>query len=116
MICRFLNTFCFCCGLLGHSDKFCRKVYEEGLTPKDYPYGAWLRAGGRRQSQPVGAKWLLPDLPATPFFVVQNETATPHNPSQVEAEVVMQGELKRRREDNVPNNLLVIVDSTMIEA
>lgn len=110
-----LNTFCFCCGLLGHSDKFCRKAYEEGLTPKDYPYGAWLRAGGRRQSQPVGAKWLLLDLPATPFFVDKADAVPVSDPKHVEEDVILQGELKRRREGTVSNNQLVIVDSTMTE-
>ncbi|XP_031127667.1 uncharacterized protein LOC116029767 [Ipomoea triloba] len=47
-----LNTFCFCCGLLGHSDKFCRKAYLEGIEPKDYPYGSGLRAGLRRSGSP----------------------------------------------------------------
>ncbi|XP_019171182.1 PREDICTED: uncharacterized protein LOC109166739 [Ipomoea nil] len=33
-----LNIFCLCCGLIGHSEKFCHKVYEQGLTAKDFPY------------------------------------------------------------------------------
>ncbi|XP_019183931.1 PREDICTED: uncharacterized protein LOC109178832 [Ipomoea nil] len=42
-----LGTFCFYCGVLGHSDKFCKKVYEEGAEPDAFPYGAWMRAGAR---------------------------------------------------------------------
>ncbi|XP_019176759.1 PREDICTED: uncharacterized protein LOC109172055 [Ipomoea nil] len=25
-----LSTFCYCCGILGHSDKFCKTAYEQG--------------------------------------------------------------------------------------
>ncbi|XP_019189995.1 PREDICTED: uncharacterized protein At4g02000-like [Ipomoea nil] len=55
-----LGTFCFCCGVLGHSDKFCKRVYEEGILPEALPFGSWMRAGPRRQAKPIGAKWLLP--------------------------------------------------------
>ncbi|XP_019161976.1 PREDICTED: uncharacterized protein LOC109158517 [Ipomoea nil] len=54
-----LSTFCFCCGVLGHSDKFCRRVYEEGIELDEFPFGTWMRASSRRQVKPVGAKWLL---------------------------------------------------------
>ncbi|XP_019176855.1 PREDICTED: uncharacterized protein LOC109172160 [Ipomoea nil] len=35
-----LGTFCYCCGCLGHSDKFCRIAYEKGILPDEYPFGA----------------------------------------------------------------------------
>ncbi|XP_019171512.1 PREDICTED: uncharacterized protein At4g02000-like [Ipomoea nil] len=54
-----LNAFCFCCGLLGHIDKFCRKAYEENIPPEDFPFGSWMRAGPRRQVRQVGARWIL---------------------------------------------------------
>lgn len=38
-----LHTFCYFCGLLGHSMQFCRKLYGVRITPEDLPYGAWLR-------------------------------------------------------------------------
>ncbi|XP_019196042.1 PREDICTED: uncharacterized protein At4g02000-like [Ipomoea nil] len=34
-----LSTFCYCCGILGHSDKFCKTVYEEGILPEAFPFG-----------------------------------------------------------------------------
>ncbi|XP_019166658.1 PREDICTED: uncharacterized protein LOC109162409 [Ipomoea nil] len=43
-----LNAFCFCCGILGHIDKFCRKAYENGISPESFPFGSWMRAGLRR--------------------------------------------------------------------
>ncbi|XP_019182533.1 PREDICTED: uncharacterized protein LOC109177592 [Ipomoea nil] len=51
-----LNTFCYCCELLGHLDKFCKTAYEEGILPEEFPFGAWLRAGPRRHVKLVGAK------------------------------------------------------------
>lgn len=50
-------TFCFICGLQGHSDKFCRLfVTKESDIVR--PYGEWMRATFRRQVKPIGAKWL----------------------------------------------------------
>ncbi|XP_019150072.1 PREDICTED: uncharacterized protein At4g02000-like [Ipomoea nil] len=94
-----LSIFCLCCGLLGHTDKFCSKVYEEGIQPEAFPFGSWMRAGQRRQPKPVGAKWLLPSLPQQP------EPHTPPGPSPLELvameeNVGLQGELKRRREED----------------
>ncbi|XP_031101918.1 uncharacterized protein LOC116005821 [Ipomoea triloba] len=93
-----LTTFCFCCGLIGHSERFCRKVYEQGIEPKDYPYGAWLRAGVRRPPKPVGAKWLLADLPNTPSCVPSTPAIPSSQSGQVEEGVVLHGDLKRSRE------------------
>ncbi|XP_019149880.1 PREDICTED: uncharacterized protein LOC109146685 [Ipomoea nil] len=94
-----LGTFCFCCGVLGHSEKFCRKVYEEGVTPEEYPYGAWMRAGARRQARPIGAKWLLADLPQTPTVMQESIVGEkPRDVTEIEEASGIQGELKRRRE------------------
>lgn len=111
-----LNTFCFCCGLLGHSDKFCKKVYEEGILPKDYPYGGWMRAGARRQAKPVGAKWLLSDLPAKAAFVEAAPRSTTANPDQLEAGIVLHGEHKRRRENMSSHEGTIVGDTNMTEA
>ncbi|XP_031108637.1 uncharacterized protein LOC116013119 [Ipomoea triloba] len=55
-----LHNFCFCCGLLGHSYKFCLKVRESPLTVAQYPYDAGMRAGGARGPRAVGESWLVP--------------------------------------------------------
>ncbi|XP_019149864.1 PREDICTED: uncharacterized protein LOC109146666 [Ipomoea nil] len=93
-----LGTFCFCCGVLGHFEKFCKKTYEEVLDPATFPYGGWMRAGSRRQARPVGARWLVADLPKNP---VATDTPNPdkENPGVDETEECsgMQGDLKRRR-------------------
>ncbi|XP_019191688.1 PREDICTED: uncharacterized protein LOC109186211 [Ipomoea nil] len=54
-----LHTFCFFCGLLGHSEKFCLKARNSTMTPEQYPYGVWMRAGQTRGPRLVGEPWLL---------------------------------------------------------
>lgn len=53
-----IPTFCFICGILGHSEKFCSQLF---VTPEQEiikPYGAWMRAPFRRQVKQIGAQWL----------------------------------------------------------
>lgn len=53
-----VSTFCFSCGIFGHSEKFCGKLFEvpEGDIVK--LYGPWMLALFRGQVNPTGAKWL----------------------------------------------------------
>lgn len=51
-------TFCFICGLLGHSDKFCSRLFDTSEGEIVRPYGPWMRAPFRRQTSLIGAKWL----------------------------------------------------------
>lgn len=54
-----LSTFCFVCGLLGHSDRECPIVYANPEKVIERSYGAWLRAPMRNtRNQNVGARWL----------------------------------------------------------
>lgn len=50
-------TFCFICGMIGHSDKFCEKLFEDKI---EKPFGAWMRADPRRRLHTMGSKWLKP--------------------------------------------------------
>ncbi|XP_019178362.1 PREDICTED: uncharacterized protein LOC109173575 [Ipomoea nil] len=43
-----LPTFCFICGLLGHSDKFCNRRVQGWDPLSEKTYGSELRAGFRR--------------------------------------------------------------------
>lgn len=58
-----LPTFCFLCGLIGHAEKFCPKLFDICSEDVERPYGAWLRAGGRRSLPSSGHRWLVPDSP-----------------------------------------------------
>lgn len=51
-------TFCFNCGLLGSSDKFCSKLFDTPESEIVKPYGSWIRAPLRRQTKLIGARWL----------------------------------------------------------
>lgn len=54
-----LSTFCFVCGLIGHSDRDCGIVYANPDKDIDRAYGVWLRAPTRSmKNQNLGAKWL----------------------------------------------------------
>ncbi|XP_062104231.1 uncharacterized protein At4g02000-like [Humulus lupulus] len=53
-----IPTFCFVCGLLGHSERFCPRRFD---TPEEeivQPYGDWMRTPLRRPTKLIGAQWL----------------------------------------------------------
>nr|GLL21993.1 uncharacterized protein LOC109174453 [Ipomoea trifida] len=55
-----LPTFCFLCGILGHGEKFCHKVFRGSGVDVEKSYGPWLRAGQRRGTQLVNQRWVAP--------------------------------------------------------
>lgn len=46
-------TFCFICGLMGHNEKFCDKIFETPLESIEKPYGIWMKAEPRRRNQTI---------------------------------------------------------------
>ncbi|KAK6117177.1 hypothetical protein DH2020_049056 [Rehmannia glutinosa] len=58
-----LPTFCFYCGFIGHSDKFCAKLFNSPSVSEDRAYGAWLRAPSRRQQGQPSGQWLRSSFP-----------------------------------------------------
>lgn len=52
-----VSTFCFICGLLGHSKKFCSRLFDTPENEIVKPYGSWMRASFKRQVKPIGATW-----------------------------------------------------------
>ncbi|XP_062113383.1 uncharacterized protein At4g02000-like [Humulus lupulus] len=46
-------TFCFICGRIGHLEKFCPKKFELPEEEIVQPYGEWMRAPFRRQTNPM---------------------------------------------------------------
>lgn len=55
-----LHSFCYCCGIMGHTDRFCAKALASQIPHEQYKYGPELRAVGRRKSS-TGLNWLLAD-------------------------------------------------------
>lgn len=54
-----LSTFCFICGLLGHSERDCMVDYANPDRPIKKVYGTWLRAPMKNmRNQNRGARWL----------------------------------------------------------
>lgn len=55
-----IPTFCFICGMIGHAEKYCEKLFDTPMELIAKPYGVWMRAEPRRKSYTMGAKWLRP--------------------------------------------------------
>uniref|UniRef100_A0A803QN19 Reverse transcriptase domain-containing protein n=1 Tax=Cannabis sativa TaxID=3483 RepID=A0A803QN19_CANSA len=53
-----LPTFCFICGIIGHAERFCPRLFEKPLHLHDKPYGLELRAPNQRRQSSFGAQWL----------------------------------------------------------
>ncbi|KAM6550863.1 hypothetical protein CsatB_000671 [Cannabis sativa] len=51
-------TFCFICGIIGHSERFCVKLFDKPLDQIVKPYGEFMRAKFQNRKQNIGAKWL----------------------------------------------------------
>lgn len=51
-------TFCFICGKLGHSEKFCNILFEKTEAEITKPYEVWMRAPLRRQIKLICGRWL----------------------------------------------------------
>lgn len=56
-----LGDFCFTCGLLSHTERYCRKFLNRDKEVVDKEWGSWLRAQPRRGSGMVKSKWLRDD-------------------------------------------------------
>ncbi|XP_019200065.1 PREDICTED: uncharacterized protein LOC109193664 [Ipomoea nil] len=52
-----LHMFCFFCGIMGHTDKFCLAARRSLIPSDQYVYGAAMRAGGNSPAKVMGDKW-----------------------------------------------------------
>ncbi|CAH9127491.1 unnamed protein product [Cuscuta epithymum] len=107
-----LPSFCFICGIIGHSDKLCPLKYEEGFVAEK-TYGVELRAGGRVKTSPTGSyKWTSAGASSSEGYGDQwkSESGGEYSaeskgmkPALFESieEEEMLGELKRRRTGDV---------------
>lgn len=57
-----LANFCFLCGVIGHTEKFCHLLFDGVDEETERPFGSWLRASGRRPALNVGGQWLITDV------------------------------------------------------
>ncbi|KAM6563933.1 hypothetical protein CsatB_023931 [Cannabis sativa] len=55
---EYVPTFCFICGVIGHSERFCSKLFEMPIEEIVKPYGIFMRAQPQRRYNLVGSQWL----------------------------------------------------------
>ncbi|XP_073035368.1 uncharacterized protein [Primulina eburnea] len=53
-----LASFCFVCGLLGHTERFCEVLFSSNDKDLKREWGVWLRAPDKRNQQTNTSKWL----------------------------------------------------------
>lgn len=54
-----LPSFCFYCGLIGHSVQFCEKTYDDPTADSNpIPYDPGLRASNRKNTIVDGSRWI----------------------------------------------------------
>ncbi|XP_074323028.1 uncharacterized protein LOC141659976 [Apium graveolens] len=53
-----LGDFCFACGLVSHTERFCRRTLDSRGEGSSKEWGTWLRAPSRRGGGQSGSKWL----------------------------------------------------------
>lgn len=53
-----LGDFCFACGFVTHTERFCRKLLDKTIGEASREWGTWLRAMPRRASGQTKSKWL----------------------------------------------------------
>lgn len=53
-----LGDFCFACGLVTHTERFCRKSIDSRSEEGSKDWGSWLRAPSRWGAGQGGSKWL----------------------------------------------------------
>lgn len=56
-----LPHFCFTCGLIGHTENYCSKPFEDFNPAEEKQFGPWLRAPSRRPSPVTGNRWVVLD-------------------------------------------------------
>lgn len=56
-----LGSFCFVCGCLGHTERFCEKLFSTPDGDIKREWGIWLRAPDKRNSNSGTSRWLRED-------------------------------------------------------
>lgn len=62
-------TFCFICGIIGHSERLCPRLFLQEGEVKEKLYENWMRVVPRRSTQNFGSKWLRQE----PLMLTQSE-------------------------------------------
>lgn len=90
-----LQTFCFICGKLGHTERFCDISYNSTELEIPKGWGSFLKAPNRRVPQMMGNKWLRTDAGS----VKQSEDGS--------GEVATDSDRMRGEQSDYPGKLVV---------
>lgn len=81
-----LSSFCFVCGLMGHTDRDCGIVYANSDKVIERAYGTWLRAPTRNErNQSIGARWLRNGMDGNAWGSNSGESKFPTTDRQARA-------------------------------
>lgn len=63
VMCKYerLGEFCFSCGMVSHTERYCKKFLDKTEGVMEREWGNWLKAPPRRMVGPVKSKWLRED-------------------------------------------------------
>lgn len=75
-------TFCFICGIMGHSEKYYGQLFEKSESEIVKPYGVWMKAPVRRQTKMIGSKWLRNGDGVFPGRTNEDEGTQTQNPKK----------------------------------
>lgn len=94
-----LHTFCYFCGIIGHTDRYCEGALLSDIPPSEYPFDGDLRANQRRRSKGIGSSWLISDNENSDLSPITHETTHEHsgNDPNMDSMALI---LKRRRADS----------------
>lgn len=112
-----IPTFCFICGLVGHSDKFCEKLFDASMEAVEKPYGTWMRADHRRRSHTMGSKWLKPGgaTAATGATAKESDSVDTINHATMQIDSGILGTEKGRTDQRSKNSSVYHGDQTGLQ-
>jgi 14-3-3 protein epsilon len=71
-----LGTFCYLCGLLGHTDKNCPKLFDMDHDDGTRGWGESIRPLSSRQGTSATNKYIQDPIPSRPYAMSVNATGT----------------------------------------
>lgn len=71
-----LGSFCFVCGRLGHTERFCEILFQSSDDNKKREWGVWLRAPDKRSVNSKNSKWLREECSGTKDSGVHDDNPT----------------------------------------
>lgn len=99
-----LPNFCFLCGVLGNTERFCHKLFEGANDETERPYGPWIRATGRRPPTMVENQWLVSEAPSRSETLQTCPTEVEMVDSEPRTHVVYEDAVIRNTEEQCTGN------------